>query len=399
MKQYLITGLATIVILSSCGSSQKDDNASLNDKKAALEKLKTEKNKSEEQIRKLEAELSKLDSTNVKAKLISISPVVTKNFQHFIDLRGHVDADNISLITPRGMGGQVKALYVKEGDMVRKGQLLLKLDDAIVRQQVAASKQQLEGIKTQLAFAKNIYQRQKNLWDQNIGTEVQLISAKNNVEALENQLESAKEQVKVAEEQLKTANVYSDVNGVADVVNVRVGEIFQGMTASGQPQIKIVNTSSLKVVTNVPENYGGRVRHGAPVNILIEDLNKSINSTVTRISQVVDPTQRGFIADARIPYDAALKPNQTAVVKILDYAAPNAIVIPVNVVQTDEKGKYVYIIQKLSNGKMVASKRNIIIGEVYGAEVEVKTGIKAGDELITEGYQSLYEGQLVNATL
>ena len=193
--------------------------------------------------------------------------------------------------------------------------------------------------------------------------------------------------------------MYSDVNGVADVVNVRVGEIFQGMTASGQPQIKIVNTSSLKVVTNVPENYGGRVRHGAPVNILIEDLNKNINSTVTRISQVVDPTQRGFIADARIPYDAALKPNQTAVVKILDYAAPNAIVIPVNVVQTDEKGKYVYIIQKLSNGKMVASKRNIIIGEVYGAEVEVKTGIKAGDELITEGYQSLYEGQLVNATL
>ena len=82
MKQYLITGLATIVILSSCGSSQKDDNASLNDKKAALEKLKKEKNKSEEEIRKLEAELSKLDSTNVKAKLISISPVGTKNFQH-----------------------------------------------------------------------------------------------------------------------------------------------------------------------------------------------------------------------------------------------------------------------------------------------------------------------------
>ncbi len=393
MKQYLITGLAAIVILSSCGSSKKDDNASLNDKKAALEKVKAEISKSEEQKKALEAELSKLDSTNVKAKLISVSPVGTQNFQHFIDLRGHVDADNISFITPRGMGGQVKALYVKEGDKVRKGQLLLKLDDAIVRQQVAAARQQLEGIKTQLAFAKNIYQRQKNLWEQNIGTEVQVITAKNNVETLENQLESAKEQVKVAEEQLKTSNVYSDVSGIADVVKVRVGEMFQGMG-----QIKIVNTSSLKVVTNVPENYGGRVHYGAPVNILIEDLNKNIKATVTRISQVVDPTQRGFIADVKIPYDAALKPNQTAVVKILDYAAANAIVIPVNVVQTDEKGKYVYVTQKLSNGKTIASKRNIIIGEVYGAGVEIKSGLKTGDLLITEGYQDLYEGQQVNAT-
>lgn len=393
MKQYLITGLAAIVILSSCGNSKKDDNASLNDKKAALEKLKAEKSKSEEQIKALEAELSKSDSTNVKAKLISVSAVSTKNFQHFIDLRGHVDADNISFVAPRGMGGQIKALYVKEGDMVKKGQLLLKLDDAIIRQQVAQAKQQTETVKTQLAFAKNIYQRQKNLWDQNIGTEVQVISAKNNVETLENQLQSANEQVKLAEEQLKTTSVYSDVNGIADVVSVKVGEMFPGMG-----QIKIVNTSSLKVVTNVPENYGGRVHHGAAVNILIEDLNKNFNATVTRISQVVDPTQRGFIADVKIPYDGSLKPNQTAVVKILDYAVSNAIVIPVNVVQTDDKGKYVYITQKLSNGKTVASKRNIIIGEVYGSDVEVKAGLNAGDQLITEGYQSLYEGQQVNTT-
>ena len=102
-----------------------------------------------------------------------------------------------------------------------------------------------------------------------------------------------------------------------------------------------------------------------------------------------------FIADIKIPFDAALKPNQTAVVKIQDYAAANAVVIPVNTVQTDDNGKYVYVSQKLSNGKTVASKRNIVIGEVYGDLVEIKTGLKAGEQLITEGYQSLYEGQLI----
>ena len=73
---------------------------------------------------------------------------------------------------------------------------LLKLDDAIIKQNLAAAKQNLETIKTQLSFAKNILQRQQNLWNQNIGTEVQLITAKNNVATIETQLKSADENIK-----------------------------------------------------------------------------------------------------------------------------------------------------------------------------------------------------------
>lgn len=401
MKQYFILGAAVLVLLTSCGGSKKDENALLNDKKAKLEKLKTDKNKQEEEIRILETEIAKSDTNsanNSKVKLVSAAAVATQNFQHFIDLQGIVDADNISYISPRGMGGQVKALYIKEGDFVKKGQLILKLDDAVNRQQIVASRQQLEGIKTQLGFAKNIYQRQKNLWDQGIGTEVQLITANTNAESLQNQLSAAQEQVKVAEEQLKTSNVYSDVTGVADVVNIKVGELFQGMGATG-PQIKIVNTSSLKVVVNVPENYSGRIQKGSGVNVLIPDVNKNIKTTLSLISKSIDPTQRGFVAEAKIPYDASLRPNQLAVIKILDYAANNAVVIPVNVVQTDEKGKYVYVMGKLSNGKTIAQKKNIVIGEIYGEIVEVKSGLSSGEQIITEGYQNLYEGQLISTSV
>ena len=390
--------LATLLfIAASCGNSAKDNNAAINDKKAELEKLKGTKTKTEADIRKLEEELAKIDTATAnaaKVKLVAVSPVTTQNFQHYIDLQGKVDAENISYISPRGMGGQVKALYVHQGQNVNKGQLLLKLDDAIVRQQVVAARQQLEGIKTQLSFAKNIYQRQKNLWDQGIGTEVQLITAKTNTESLENQLKSYEEQVKVAVEQLNTSNVYSDVSGVADIVNIRVGEIFQGMTATG-PQIKIVNTSSLKVVTNVPENYLTRIHNGSPVEINIPDANKKVSSSISLISQSVDPTQRGFIAEAKIPYDPTLKPSQTAVVKILDYSAANVIVIPINVVQSDETGKYVYVLLKSSNGKTIAHRLIVAIGEVYGENVEIKGGLKTGDQLVTEGFQNLYEGQAI----
>ena len=396
MRNYLLTGALAIVILSSCSNSSKDGNAAINDKKAELEKLKSSKNKTEAEIKKLQDELARIDtsSANSKVKLVGVANVTTQDFKHYIDLQGHVDADNISYISPRMGPGQVKAVYVVQGQFVKKGQLLLKLDDAIIRQQVVAAKQQLEGIKTQLGFARNIYQRQKNLWDQGIGTEVQLITAKTNVESLENQLLASNEQVKVAVEQLNTSNVYSDVNGIADIVSIRVGETFTGMTAMG-PQIKIVNTSSLKVVTNIPENYLTRLRRGSITEITIPDANKKITSSISLISQSVDATSRGFIAEAKIPYDAVLKPNQSAIMRILDYSAPNAVVIPVNAVQNDESGKYVFVMQKLSNGKTVAKKKNVVIGEVYGNQVEIKGGLQAGEQLITEGYQNIYEGQLI----
>lgn len=397
ITQISITALA-MFIMAACGNSKKEGSALINDKKAAIEKLKSQNAKNDEEIQKLQAELEKLDTNAAEAakiKLVAATAVTTQDFKHFIDLQGHVDAQNISYISPRGMPGQVQALYVQQGQYVKKGQLLLKLDDAIMQQQVTAARQQSEVLKTQLAFAKNVYQRQKNLWDQNIGTELQLISAKNNVDALENQLHGANEQTKVAVEQLKTANVYSDVNGVADIVAIRVGETFQGMTATG-PQIKIVNKSNLKVVTNVPENYLTRISKGSAIEISIPDVNKKFNSSISLISQSIDPTMRGFVAEAKIPSDPALKPNQSAVVRILDYAASNAIVIPVNTVQNDENAKYVYVLSKLSNGKSVAKKQPVVIGEVYGNNVEIKAGLKAGDQLITDGYQDIYDGQLIS---
>jgi RND family efflux transporter MFP subunit len=157
-----------------------------------------------------------------------------------------VDAENISYISPRGMPGQVKAVFIKQGDMVKKGQLLLKLDDAIARQAVAAAKQQADAIKTQLALAKDLYTRQKNLYDEGIGTKVDLLKSEAQVNGLQNQLASIGEAVKSAQEQLNTTNVLSDVNGVADVVNIKVGETFSGTTKQ-VPRLKLLTITTLKL--------------------------------------------------------------------------------------------------------------------------------------------------------
>jgi len=382
-------------VISSCSNSDKKDSALAN-KKARLQKLKSEKENLDEKILSLQKEIAKLDTAlaiPVKPQLVALTTVEKTDFKHYLNLQGTVDAKNISYITPSGQGGQIKAIYVKQGDKVHKGQLILKLDDAVMRENVAAIKQQIGSVKAQLDLAKSVYERQSNLWAQHIGTEVQLLQAKTNVESLQNQLKAIQAQVNTAQEQANQSNVYSDVNGTVDDITAHVGETFNGNPLAGG-YIKIVNQSDLKITVTVPENYAEKVHKGSKVIINIPDINKTFDSEVTFISQAIGTTTRGFTAEIRAPKGLALRPNQIALVQILDYTAPNTITVPLNTLQTDENGKYVLVGVK-EGDKIIARKRKVTIGELYNDMIEIKEGLQQGDQLITEGYQGVFDGQLL----
>jgi len=371
-----------ILALSSCGSGSKDEKGSLTDKKAQLEKLKNDQKKLNDQIAKLQNEIGSADTSSSlnKGKLVSASPVMEQAFEHFIDLQGHIDADNISYVTPRGGPAQAKAVYIKQGDFVKKGQILAKLDDDV-------QLKQLQQLKTQLAYAEDVYRRQKNLWDQGIGTEIQLKTAENNVNNL-------KDQINTTTAGWEMTNVRSEVTGYVETMNLRVGEVL-GNTP--QPQIVIVNSSTLKAVTDIPENYLGKIHKGMPVNVKLPDVNLEFNSSISLMNQTIGLNNRAVTTESKIPYNPNVHINQVAQVRIKDYANPRAIVIPLTVLQTDENGKYVYVMDT-ENGKKVAKKKIVQVGEIYGNNIEVKGGLNVGDQLITEGFQSLYEGQAVTTS-
>ena len=374
--------VSAVFVLASCGS--KTPNAELVEKKTKLEELKKQQSALNDQVVKLETEIGKLDPTTIQKeneKLVSVTPLSIAPFAHYIDLQGKVEAVNIAYVTPRGQGGQggqVKELYVRKGDVVKRGQLLLKLDDALI-------KTQLNQLQTQLSFQQDLYQRQQNLWKENIGTEVQLLSAKNQVDNIEKQISSVKEQQSFT-------NVYAEMDGVLDEVNVKVGEIFMGAG-----QIKLINISDLKVTAQVPENYLENVKVGTPVKIVLPDINKTTNAVIRVAGKLIDPLSRSFYIEAKLPSENIFRPNQVAQVKILDYSNAKAITVPVNTLQTDDKGKFV-MVSVLDKGKTVAHKRPVITGELYGDKIEIKSGVQAGDMLITEGYQSVYDGQLITTT-
>ncbi len=377
MKKSLI--ISMLFLLAAC-SGNKQENKDIAAKKAELAKLTKERDALSDKITALEGEILKLGGTTTeeKIKLVEVTALATQDFAHYIELQGKITTEQVYYVTPRGMGGQVKQVLVKQGDQVKKGQLLMKLEDGIIQQNI-------KQVESQLAFAKNIFSRQENLWKEGIGTEVQYLSAKNNVESLEKQIDLVKEQ-------LSTTQVVAEVSGVVDAVTIKVGETFMG---NPMATITIVNPSAMKAVVDVPENYISKIRKGMPVVVQVPDINESFNSSIYLLSETINVTSRSFVAESKVPSKSTIKPNQIAIVKILDHEAKNALVVPVETVQTDEKGKYVYVLAN-ENGKTVARKRVVSIGEFYDALIEVKSGLATGDQLITKGFQGLYDGQLIS---
>jgi RND family efflux transporter MFP subunit len=392
----ITTAVVLTVTIAACGGSAKEEKGKLADLRVELEKLKKEKSGLDDQIKKIEEQIGKLD-TNAASQvktLVAVDTLRTSDFAHYIDLQGKISSSGIGYVAPKGQGGLIRSIFVSVGQKIGVGQLVLKLDDAIQRQQLASAQQAVSQLKTRLAQAQTVYERYQNLWKQNIGAEINVINAKADVDAMTAQLKSAEAGVAQAAEALDMTNVRAGMSGVVEEVNVRVGEFFSGATQQGG-QIVIVNATSLKAEVPVPDNYVAKVKKGDKVLIAVPETGKApYASVISVVGASIDAKTRSFLTEAKLPSDPLLKPNQTALMKILDYQVKSTIAIPVNTVQSDENGKFVFVMEK-SGDKLIARKKAVNVGEVYEGVIEIKSGLTGGDLLITEGYQSVYDGQSI----
>ncbi|MCU0338554.1 MAG: efflux RND transporter periplasmic adaptor subunit [Spirosomaceae bacterium] len=352
---------------------------SLAGKKKQLAELKTQAKELTAKIAALDAEI-KAEDPSLKA-VEKVMPVVTealqaRSFRSFIEVQGTVETKNTATATPR-MAGTYTVVYVREGQTVKAGQLLAKIDNALLNDQVAALKQQME-------LANTVYEKQKGLWDQKIGTEIQYLQAKNNKEALEKNLA-------VLNTQGDLYNVYAPISGAVERVMAKTGEI----AAPGMPLASIVNLGALKATANVPDTYLSNVKMGDAVKVKLPDLGRELNARVTFISKLVNPANRTFKIEAAIPTSADIKPNMVSVLNIADINKANALVIKQNYIQSTEEGDVVYVATTEGN-KKVAKARKVTTGVSYNGEIEILSGLQAGDLLVTEGYQDLVDGQVIS---
>ena len=367
--KYIFCFIA-ISLLLACQPAAKDDSV------AKLAALKEQKAKIEAEIAALEQELMASGTIEKKLHTVALTEVKVESFEHYIDLQGRVDADESVTVTSR-MPGALTQVYIDNGDVVRKGQLLATIDDGVLLKNLA----ELEG---QLKVAEDLYNRQKALWDQNIGSEVQYIQAKNNKESLERSIATLKAT-------WNQTRIYAPTSGTVDMVLLKQGQAI----APGVPLANIINLSKLKIKGEVTEAYAEKVKKGDNVTVYFPDTGKEVKTKITYVSKTINPTNRTFTVEAALG-SGDFRANQIAVMKIVDYSNPAAIVVPINLIQTSSDGDYITIAEKTgTENEAIIRRMKVKQGQNYSGFVEILEGLKAGDLLVTTGFQDVNEGETV----
>lgn len=383
MKNLLYISILSL-LLTSCGGDKK------NSMEAVLESndIETIQNKRDElttQQQEIHSKLKELDHKLAELNPEKNVPLVTtftaksEKFDHFLELQGSVETKQNVVINAE-MGGILQHIYVKEGQKVTKGQLLARIDDG-------GMSQQLTQLQIQATLAKTTFERQQRLWEQKIGSEIQYLQAKSNYEGQQ----SAVNQMK---SQLSKSTVTAPFSGTIDDIITEQGNVVSpGQT----PILRIVNLSDMYIKTDVPESYIADVVEGKSVTATFPVLGKTVETKIRQTGSFINPDNRTFNAEVEVPNkEKAIKPNLTARLKINDYTNEKALMIPQSIISENAEGdQYIYILDSIDGQKAIAKQTIIKTGKTQGDVIEVLEGLKDGDAIIEEGARSVKDGQTV----
>lgn len=383
MKNLLYLTLLSLFLIS-CGNSEErsvEDVIETND----LQEIRAKKVELSKQQSELASKMDLLDAAIIRLDETSTLPTVSyqivsdTTFRHYTRVQGDVATRENIIIYPE-FSGVLTQIHVEEGHQVSRGALMATIDDGGLRSQLA----QLEA---QAALAKTTFERQERLWKQNIGSEIQFLEA-------QTAYQSAQNAVDQLGSQLGKTSVRAPFSGVVDQIITDEGQVV----SSGQNQLfRLVNLQNMYVQAAVPETYLNRIKTGTPVIVEIPAINKEYEGTVKQVGSFINPNNRTFQIEVSIPNeDRLVKPNLIATVRLNDYTAENAVVIPEASVQKNSMGEsIVYLLQEENDSLGVAHRTMIETGYTQDNLMEVVSGIEPGDKIIVEGSRNLRDQQKV----
>jgi RND family efflux transporter MFP subunit len=372
MRKFLSIAII-LIIAAACTTG--DDSESI---KQQIKQHKDEVSQLNIKIKELEKQLAEMNETGESGNIpVRIQKLEYRPFNHYFEASGNVEAVDQAYISPE-INGQVKEILVSEGDQVKNGQLLARLNTSITENTI-------QEVRTQLELANTLYEKQKQLWEQNIGSEVQFLQAKNNKEALESSLQTL-------QAQLEMAYIKSPIDGIVDMINVEEGELAM----PGFQIMQVVNLGKIKITADVSEKYLPVIRRGDLVQLAFPTFpSLELEVPVHRIGNVIHPGNRTFPVELRIDNrDNKLKPNILALITFLDYSEEEALIVPSIIVKNDLKGEYLYVAQN-NDGASIAKKVYITTGMSYNDETMVVSGLNPGDQVIVQGFNLVTDGTAV----
>ena len=385
MKNIYLLIIIT-VFLNSCSNEKEpslEEILATND----VELLKSRKSEIDAKLEELTLDLNQLNNKLSVLNKDRNTPLITtirtseQKFNHFIELQGNVKTKQNVLVYPE-MPGILNKVYVKEGQKVKKDQILATIDDGGLSQQLLL-------LKSNEQLAKTTFERQKRLWDQQIGSEIQYLQAKTSYDSQKNATRQLKKQ-------LGKFTIRAPFSGIIDDVFKEKGTVVA--PGPGAELFRIINLSNMYIETDVPESYISSIKKNKMVEVNFPILGRSYDSSIRQVGNFINPSNRTFRIEVGIPnLDGEIKPNLTAKLRLNDYSNSNAILIPQSIISENAKGQqFIYVVKDNKEKNQVYAERLVIeTGKTNGDFIEVTKNLDANVEVILEGARSVNNGQVV----
>jgi len=309
-----------------------------------------------------------------RAVPVEVAKIERATVNEEVEALGTLAADESVVIAPE-IAGRVTALGFREGERVEKGQLLVKLDTAILDAE-------LKQLQADLGLARDTYERNRSLIQRGVGTQVALDEASA-------KLAAAEARVQLSQAKLAQSAIMAPFSGVVGLRSVSVGDYV----AVGKQLITLTNIDPIKVDFRVPEIFLSQVKLGQSISLKVDAVQgRDFQGRIFAIDPVVDINGRAIKLRASVPNgDLVLKPGLFARVNVVVAQRENALLVPETAVVPDGVGKVVFIVD---NGK--AKRVAVELGKRLPGKVEIVKGLTPQMIVVSSGQMRLREGSTVS---
>ena len=313
-----------------------------------------------------------------KAIHVVTAPVKSEKVITALRYSGTIEAYQTIPLTFQSTG-TVKSVLVAEGDEIRKGQLLATIDDTDSKNmyQIASAKYQQ---------AKDAYDRLKTVYEKGSLTEVKWVE-------METNLQQAQSSMEISRNSLEKCRLISPVNGVVGKRNVEPG---MSSISIGSAPIEIVDIRQVYVKISVPENELSKISKGMKARFTVSALGEeAYDGEVKNISPVADRISRTYEVRILVGNPGmTLKPGMVCDVKMNNNAEKETLLVPYrSVLRESDNSLYVFVADPVQKR---VKKTPVSVGQYSGSDIEVLSGLTAGQLIVKEGKEKVSDNSLIS---
>jgi RND family efflux transporter MFP subunit len=332
----------------------------------------------------------KVVADNTPAIAVKTSKVETNGSSPFLSVSGKIQATNSAELSTRLMG-YVNKVHVNVGDKVRKGQLLVSINNTDLQAKRAQVNAGITEATAAFNNAEKDYKRFQNLFADSSASQKEMDDITANYKMAKARLEAANQMKNEVNAQLAYSNITAPFNGVITGKNVKEGD----MANPGMPLISIEIPGSFEVVAMVPETEISDIKTGTTVDVVVNSVNATLKGKVTEVSTSAKNTGGQYLVKINLDKtDATILSGMFTTVQfpVERKSKSSMVLIPTEAIVTNGQLSGVYTVSQSNT----AILRWLRLGRTFGDQVEVLSGLNGDEAYIVSAEGKLYNGAKIN---